>query len=195
MPGLLGYVLFRNGRYPEPVNIEALMVVRRLLLAVVMTISMSATPALASRPIVLPITVGINFAENFMVVACPGGAPATAFCLNIKGTADVVGLGRATFQRSVLIPNKNLYDPNDPTCIPEETSGTLALSNGTLTFHAPGDICLLDKTVSYELIVTAGTGAYKGVIGGGQITVLPPETASTGREVWRLDLFPPSSAE
>jgi hypothetical protein len=171
------------------------MVVRRLLLAVVMTIPMSATPALASGPTVLPITVGINFAENFTAVTCPASTPATAFCLNIKGTADVVGLGQASFQRSVLIPNKRLYDPNDPTCIPEETSGTLTLSNGTLTFHAPGSICLLDKTVSYELIVTAGTGAYRGVIGGGQITVLPPETASTGREVWRLDLLPPSSAE
>ena len=171
------------------------MAFRRLLSAVVITMPMSATHALASGPIVLPITVGINFAENFTVVACPVGAPATAFCLNIKGTADVVGLGRASFERSVLIPNKNLYDPNDPTCIPEETSGALTLSKGTLTFHAPGTICLLDKTVSYELIVTAGTGAYKGVIGGGQITVLQPETASTGREVWRLDLFPPSSAE
>ena len=106
------------------------MVVRRLLLAVVMTIPMSAPPALASGPIVLPITVGINFAENFMVVACPGGAPATAFCLNIKGTADVVGLGRASFQRTVLIPNKNLYDPNDPHLHPGRDLRHLNLTEG-----------------------------------------------------------------
>ena len=171
------------------------MVVRQLLLAVVTAIPLSAAPALANGPIVLPITLGINFAENFKVVRCPASASATTFCLNITGTANVVGLGRASFKRSVVVPNHNLYDPNNPTCIPEETSGTLILSNGTLTFHAPGSVCVLDGTVSSGLIVTAGTGAYRGVIGGGQITVLPPETASTGREVWRLDLFPPSSAK
>ena len=170
------------------------MSVRRLLLAMAAFASIGATRAFASAPIPLPITIGINFLEDFTVVACPAGAPSTAFCLNITGTANVAGLGPVSFQRSVFIPDTTLYDPNNPTCITDDTSGTVTSKLGTLTFHAPGNVCLLDKTASYGLIVTGGTGALSGMIAGGQITVLPPFSASAGRELWRLDLFPPSSA-
>jgi hypothetical protein len=168
---------------------------RILLLATVTLTSMSATRAFAGAPIPLPITVGINFAEVFTLVTCPSNAPSTASCVNITGTANVAGLGAVSFQRTSLIPNATLYGLKDPNCIPDDTTGTVTSSSGTLTLHGPGSICLLDQSASYGLIVTGGTGAFKGVIAGGQITVLPPETASTGRELWRLDVFPPSSAE
>ena len=171
------------------------MFICRVVLAMVTLTALGAMRALANPPIPLPITVGINFAESFATVACPAGSPATAFCLNVTGTANVAELGPVSFQRSVFIPDTTLYNPNYPTCIPDDSAGTLTFRNGTLTFHAIGNICLLDKSASYGLIVTGGTGAYTGVIASGQITALPPQTASTARELWRLDLFPPSSAE
>jgi hypothetical protein len=87
----------------------------------------------------------------------------------------------------VLI-NTAPFDPAHPTCIPDETTGTLSLPQGTITFHAPGNVCFSDGTAAYDLIVTGGTGAFARALGGGQVFVPPPETNSTGREIWHVQL-------
>jgi hypothetical protein len=40
----------------------------------------------------------------------------------------------------------------------------------------------------YNLIITGGTGARQGAIGGGQITVSPSLSGSTSREPWSFNL-------
>ncbi len=172
------------------------MSVSRLLLAAAALASLSPMRAFARDPLPVSIPVSIDFAQQAAPVTCPSSAPATAFCLGVSGTASLAALGAVSFERVVVVPDFGLYDPNHPTCIPDETSGTLTLPNGTLTFRAPGNVCFVDGTASYGLIVTGGTGAYKGVLGGGQITVPPPAaTAPTARELWRMDLFPASASE
>ena len=171
------------------------MSVSRLLLVAAAVASLCPARAFAGDPLPVSIPVSIDFAQQYARVACPPGAPATAFCLGVSGTASPAVLGAVSFERVVVVPDIGLYDPSHPTCIPDETSGTLTLPGGTLTFRAPGNVCLVDGTASYGLIVTGGTGAYKGVLGGGQITVPPPDTASTGRELWRMDLFPASASK
>lgn len=167
----------------------------RLLLVAAAMASLCATRTFAHDPLPVSIPVSIDFAQQYARVACPSSAPATAFCLSVTGTANPAVLGTVSFERTVVVPDIGLFDPNHPTCIPDETSGTLTLPNGALTFRAPGNVCLVDGTASYGLIVTGGSGAYKGVLGGGQITVPPPDTASTGRELWRVDLFPASASK
>jgi hypothetical protein len=63
------------------------------------------------------------------------------------------------------------------------------LPQGTLTFRAPGSVCLADGTAAYNLIVTGGTGDYRGAMGGGRITVPPPINDTSGLELWQLELF------
>jgi hypothetical protein len=41
----------------------------------------------------------------------------------------------------------------------------------------------------YNLIITGGTGARQGAIGGGQITVSPSLSGSTSREPWSFNLY------
>ncbi len=171
------------------------MSVPRLLLAAAAMAFLCPMRTFARDPLPVSIPVSIDFAQQYAQAACPSSAPATAFCLGVSGTANPAVLGAVSFQRVVVVPDIGLYDPNHPTCIPDETSGTLTLPDGALTFRAPGNVCLVDGTASYGLIVAGGTGAYAGVLGGGQITVPPPDTASTGRELWRLDLFPASASK
>lgn len=167
----------------------------RLLLVAAAMMSLCATRTFARDLLPVSIPVSIDFAQQYAGVTCPSSAPATAFCLSVTGTANLAALGAVSFERTVVVPDIGLFDPNHPTCIPDETSGTLTLPNGALTFRAPGHVCLVDGTASYGLIVTGGSGAYNGVLGGGQITVPPPDTASTGRELWRMDLFPASASK
>ena len=174
---------------------EAFMPGSRLLLVAAAMTSLGATHTLAYDPLPVSIPVSIDFAQQYARIACPSSAPATAFCLGVTGTANSAVLGAVSFERTVVVPNIGLFDPDHPTCIPDETSGTLTLPNGALTFRAPGNVCLADGTASYGLIVTGGSGTFKGVLGGGQITVPPPDTASTGRELWRVDLFPASASK
>ena len=153
-----------------------------LILAAIFT----ANPAFAQSQ--TPLHIDINFSQHFEVTACPAKVPAGNTCLNVTGIAEVSGWGHVSVQRIVFF-NAKLYDANHPTCIPDETSGTLNLSGGTLTFRAPGNVCLADGTASYALIITGGTGRYVGAIGGGQITVPPPQSNSTGRELWHIELY------
>ena len=130
----------------------------------------------------------INFSQQFALTSCPANAPVNDGCLNVTLSADVPELGGVGVQRLVLF-NWSLFDPNHPTCVPDETSGTMTLADGTITFHAPGNVCFNDGTATYGLIVTGGTGRYADAIGGGQITVPPPQTGSTGRELWNFSLY------
>lgn len=132
--------------------------------------------------------VDINFAQTFGAVACPATAPAGDFCLNVTGTSDSPVAGHVEFKRIVMV-NAALFDNAHPTCIPDETTGTLTLPRGTLTFHAPGNVCFADGIASYDVVITGGTDAYAGALGGGKIIVPPPLTGSTGSELWHLELF------
>jgi hypothetical protein len=121
-------------------------------------------------------------------MSCPADVPAGFTCLEVTGTAKRTVLGRLSFERTVLFDLRR-FDKLHPTCIPDETSGTLLLPNGRLHFRAPGSVCLVDGSASYGLIVTGGTGAYEGALGGGRITVPPQASAGKGRELWQLELF------
>lgn len=131
--------------------------------------------------------IDINFAQTFVFGSCPSTAPVEDVCINVTGVSDQLGTGHLEFNRiSMLDPSG--YDNAHPSCLPIETSGTLTLPRGTLSIHAPGSVCLSDGVASYDIIVTGGTGAYAGVLGSGKIVVPPPETNSTGRELWHLEL-------
>jgi hypothetical protein len=133
------------------------------------------------------LKLDINFAQTFIVAPCPANAPTADFCLSVTGVATVPEVGQVQFDRVVLI-NGSLFDPAHPTCIPDETTGTLTLPGGTITIHAPGNVCFIDGTAAYAAIITGGTGKYAGALGGGQIFVPPPETNTTGREIWHLEV-------
>jgi len=132
--------------------------------------------------------IDINFAQTYGLTPCPSTAPAADSCLNVTGVSDQRDIGHMTFSRVVLF-NPSLFDGSHPTCIPDETSGTLTLPRGTLKFHAPGSVCFSEGIAVYDIVITGGTDAYEGAIGRGQIIVPPPETGSTGRELWHLELF------
>jgi hypothetical protein len=132
------------------------------------------------------LKLDINFAQTFIVAPCPPNAPTADFCLSVTGVAKI-DRGEVQFNRVVLI-NGTLFDPAHPTCIPDETSGTLTLPGGTITLHAPGNVCLVDGIAAYNVVITGGTGAFAGALGGGQILVPPPETSTTGRELWHIQL-------
>lgn len=133
------------------------------------------------------LKLDINFAQTFGTVPCPGDAPNGDFCIGVSGVATVMHIGQVTYHRVVLV-NGSVFDPAHPTCIPDETSGTLTLPAGTITIRAPGNVCFVDGTAAYGVIITGGTGAYAGALGGGQIFVPPPETSTTGREIWHLEV-------
>lgn len=151
-----------------------------LLLATLMGL-----PAFAHEHETPRLELDINFAQTFIVAPCPPNAPVADFCLSVTGVAKVRELGQVQFNRVVLI-NGTLFDPAHPTCIPDETTGTLTLPGGTITFHAPGNVCFVDGIAAYDLVITGGTGAYAGALGGGQVFVPPPETNTTGRELWHV---------
>jgi hypothetical protein len=133
-------------------------------------------------------TIDINFAQTYALIACPSSAPVGYGCLNVTGLSDHREAGHAEFQRVVLF-NGGQFDFAHPTCIDGETSGTLMLPKGTLSFHAPGKICFTEGIASYDLIIIGGTGAYAGALGGGKVIVPPPQSNSTGRELWHIELF------
>jgi hypothetical protein len=136
----------------------------------------------------LPVRLDINFAQQYGFVQCPPNVPVGDGCLNVTLAANVPGVGPVTVQRLVFF-NGSTYDPSHPTCLPDETNGTMTSPRGTLTFHAPGNVCFVDGIATYGLVITGGTGIFQGAIGGGQITVPPPLTGSTGRELWHVDLY------
>jgi hypothetical protein len=149
----------------------------------------SAIPAMSKQmESESPMRLDINFGQHYQFIQCPPIVPVGDGCLNVTLAANVPEVGQVTGQRLVFF-NGGTYDPNHPTCLPDETNGTMTLPIGTLTFHAPGNVCFVDGTATYGLVVTGGTGMFQGAIGGGQITVPPPLTGSTGRELWHLNLF------
>ncbi|MGB8635111.1 MAG: hypothetical protein WCD66_13365 [Rhodanobacteraceae bacterium] len=131
--------------------------------------------------------IDINFAQTFVFAQCPDTAPAQDACLNVTGVADQPGIGHAEFSRVAMV-DPSSYDYTHPACLPIETIGTLTLPRGSLDIHAPGHVCFADGVASYDIIITGGTGAYAGALGSGKIVVPPPETNSTGRELWHLQL-------
>lgn len=133
-------------------------------------------------------SIDINFAQTFVFKACPSTAPVEDLCIYVTGVSDQPWSGHQEFSRVAMV-NPATFDDNHPTCLPIETSGTLTLPRGTLSIHAPGNVCFSDGTASYDVIVTGGTGAYAGALGSGKIIVPPPESNSTGRELWHLDLI------
>lgn len=132
--------------------------------------------------------IDINFAQTFVFQSCPSSAPAEDICIYVTGVTDQPLTRHLSFSRVSLV-NPSLYDYTHPACQPIETSGTLTLPRGTLSIHAPGNVCLADGVASYDIIITGGTGAYEGALGSGKIVVPPPETNSTGRELWHLELI------
>ena len=135
-----------------------------------------------------PVHVEINFSQQYQFEACAPSVPVSDSCLAVNLSADVPHLGSVTVAR-VAFFNGSLFDSSHPTCLPIETTGKVTLRDGTLDIHGIGNVCFVDGTGSYNLIVTGGTGVYEGVIGGGQITVPPPLSGSTGRELWSFNLY------
>lgn len=132
--------------------------------------------------------IDINFAQKFEGVACAANVLDKSFCLSVTGAASTRDVGAIQFKRTVFV-NPTQFDPAHPTCLYGETVGTLNLPRGTLNFHAPGNICFTEGIASYNVVIIGGTGAYAGALGGGKIIVPPPETFSSGRELWHLELF------
>jgi hypothetical protein len=130
----------------------------------------------------------VNFQQQFKSIACPGEAPEGFHCLDVTGKGNTSALGTLTFERIVLFDLRK-FDKQHPTCIPDETSGTLVLPAGRLDCRAPGSVCLIDGSANYGFIITGGTGAYQGAVGAGRITVPPQTSAGTGRELWQVELF------
>lgn len=132
--------------------------------------------------------IDVNFAQTFVFGNCPASAPVEDICINVTGVSDQPQSHNLQFSRIAMV-NPSAFDDAHPTCLPIETSGTLTLPRGTLSIHAPGNVCFADGIASYDVIVTGGTGAYAGALGSGKIVVPPPESNSTGRELWHLDLI------
>jgi hypothetical protein len=157
-------------------------------------VSMAATIALASSSAIGQAassehrSFSVNFEQKFKLTTCPAAAPAGFTCLDVTGKARIAALGAMKFERTVLFDLRK-FDKLHPTCIPDETSGTLVMPKGSLNFRAPGSVCLADGTATYGLIITGGTGAYQGVVGGGRITVPPQTGPGNGRELWQVELF------
>jgi hypothetical protein len=150
--------------------------------------ALAVTPAAAQAAKSRPSSFSLDFEQKFKLAACPAEAPAGYTCLDVTGKAMNSALGSVTFERTVLFDLRR-FDKQHPTCIPDETAGTLVLPGGTLKFRAPGSVCLADGTATYGLIVTGGTGAYQGAVGGGRITVPPQTGPGNGRELWQVELF------
>lgn len=119
---------------------------------------------------------------------CASTVPVGDTCIDVTLTAPYTELGPLTVSRIAFL-NVSLFNPSTPTCIPIETQGTVTLRDGTIGMRGVGSVCLADGTASYNLIVTGGTGRYEGVLGGGEITIPPPTSNSTGRELWSVDLY------
>lgn len=132
-------------------------------------------------------SIDINFAQTFTFESCPATAPAGDICLDVTGVSDEPQTGHFEFKR-IAMANPSGYDDAHPACLAIETSGVLTLPLGTLSIHAPGRVCFADGVASYDIIITGGTRAYAGALGSGKIVVPPPETSSTGRELWHLEL-------
>jgi hypothetical protein len=129
----------------------------------------------------------LKFAQRFETVKCPVTAPVGYYCLHVSGESG--GNNKDIhFDRSVLFDIKR-FDEKHPTCVPDETSGTMYLPQGTLTFRAPGSVCLADGTAAYNLIITGGTGNFRNALGGGRIIVPPPINDNSGSEFWQFELF------
>jgi hypothetical protein len=152
------------------------------------TVALGLSPSLAQASELEPRSFSVNFEQKFKLTTCPAEAPAGFTCLDVTGNAKSMALGTLTFERTVLFDLRK-FDKLHPTCIPDETSGTLVLPGGILNFRAPGSVCLADGTASYGLIVTGGTGAYRGAAGGGRITVPPQTGPGNGRELWQVELY------
>ena len=148
---------------------------------------LGSTPAALANATV-PVTLSFNFDQTYAFVACPTGTPAGYACLNVTGHQSSTFIGDVSFQRIVFV-NENGYNPNDPLCLPDETSGTLTAGSSQMTFRAAGNVCFVDGTAAYNVVITGGTGRFAGVIGGGRITVPPPATASTGQELWEIQIY------
>ena len=154
----------------------------------VVAIALSFLPSMAEAAGSQPHSFNVNFDQQFKLMPCRADVPAGFTCLDVTGRATSPALGELTFERMVLFDLRK-FDKLHPTCIPDETSGTLVLPSGSLNFRAPGSVCLADGSATYGLIITGGTGAYKDTIGAGRITVPPQTTPGNGRELWQLELF------
>lgn len=151
-------------------------------------IAVALSPVTARAAAAPSRSLSVNFEQTFALMSCPGDVPAGFTCLEVTGTAKSTALGRLSFERTVLFDLRR-FDKLHPTCIPDETSGTVLLPKGRLNFRAPGSVCLIDGSASYGVIITGGTGAYRGALGAGQITVPPQSSPGKGRELWQLELF------
>jgi len=165
-----------------------LMKVSFQILALAVTVAINPSPSVARTANADSRSLSVNFEQRFTLVSCPGNAPPGSTCLEVTGKAESPTFGRLAFERTVLFDARK-FDKLHPTCIPDETSGTLVTQDGSLNFRAPGSVCLADGTASYGLIITGGTGALRGMVGGGRITVPPEVAPGEGRELWQVELF------
>lgn len=161
-----------------------------LLLAGACAVAACALPAVAGDAAAasVPLHLNVKFNQQNALTSCPKTVPAVDSCLAVTLSASHSELGPLEVSR-VAVFNGNLYNPSTPACIPIETSGTVTLQQGTLSFRGAGSVCFVDATAFYDLIVTGGSGRFAGAIGGGRITIPPPTTDSTGPELWSMDLY------
>ena len=115
---------------------------------------LGSTPAALAKASV-PVTISFNFDQTFAFVACPAGTPAGYVCLNVTGHQSSSLIGDVSFQRIVFV-NENGYNPSDPLCLPDETSGTLTAGSNQMTFRAAGNVCFVDGTAAYNVVITGG---------------------------------------
>lgn len=165
-----------------------------LLLGAAWVTASGASPVFAQdadeeRAPIAPLHLEVNFSQNFQFGApCASTVPAGDTCIDVTLSAPYTELGPLTVSRVAFL-NGSLFNPSTPTCIPIETQGTVTLRDGTLAMRGIGNVCFADGSASYNLIVTGGTGRYEGAIGGGEITIPPPTSNSTGRELWSMNLY------
>lgn len=165
-----------------------------LLLCAAGSLLVGAAPLFAQDedqdgPPMAPLHLEVNFSQNFQFGApCAATIAAGDTCIDVTLSAPQTELGPLTVSR-VAYFNGSSFNASTPTCLPIETQGTVTLRGGTLDIRGIGNVCLADGSASYNLVVTGGTGRYAGAIGGGEISIPPPTSNSTGRELWSVNLY------
>jgi len=159
---------------------------------VVMSLGLLAfTSAAAQAAQKSPVQLQVNLAQTFAPTTCPADAPTGSFCLNVTGTGTAGDLGKIEMTRIVRL-NGAAFTPKQPNCVEGFTRGKMTFTNtDSISFDAFGQICLANGIAGYHLVVTGGTGRYKGAVGGGTVTVPPPSSGSTGRELWTAVIYIP----
>ena len=107
--------------------------------------------------------------EQFAMVACPAGAPATLACASVTGTGQLSHLGKVTEAVQATI-NLALFSPTTY-CAPDQSKATFTAASGDNLFMTTNGLSCQTApgkgvdTGRYE--ITGGTGKYKDASGSG----------------------------